>query len=376
MVIPWLTLETLAADIVSVASLGDAPRNFASWYRVVQRLLSKIPACYDTLTTRDIADKVRATRQRGEGVDLTIPTNSGRYRLLTRPIFGPTGEVHAVRVWLGPANVTVPTPQPAVGVIWDLDTQTILQPDTVTQLTGVGGEAYVPTLSIAELFHRATVFDQHAELLELLYDPDSGGRLQFDATIRDRRGRNGVWRITIRTRVDHRGRGAWWLIEDVTSTASAPERAPLESVGLREAHRRAGTHLALVQVEWTSIAHWLTDPAPWVRWDYLYRPVDVFHPDDRAQLMELGDQLRSNDTAGMTIRTLNYFGEYTATRLLLYPHPGFPQRKSALAQLTWAACDSGATTRISRRNNNPFAPEQPFGYDAELREITTRDHAS
>lgn len=372
--IPWLTLETLAADIVSVASVGDTAREFANWYRVLQRLLAKTPACYDNLTTKDLAEKVRETRQSGRGIDITVPTNSGRYRLLTRPVFGPVGDVHAVRLWLGPATTRLPSPRPAVGAVWDLDTQTLLQPDTVTELAGSGSETYVPTLSTAELFQRIPMFDRHAELLDLLYDPDGGGKMQFDAAVCDRQGRHGMWRITLRTRVDERGRGAWWLIEDVTSASCTPARLPLESAGLREAHRRAGTHLALLQLQRPSIAHWLTDPAPWVRWDYLYRPADVFHPDDRSQLTELGEHLRAADTAGMTIRTLNYLGEYTATRLLLYPHPGYLRRHLALAQLVWVAAESGADGSMSQLDQ--VADSRTLGYDVPVRDILARDHAS
>ncbi|MBL1079746.1 DUF5593 domain-containing protein [Nocardia sp. 2] len=375
--IPWLTLETLAPDIVSVASVGDTPRNFASWQRVLQRLLSKSPACYDSLTTRDLADTVRTARQRGAGTDLTVPTNSGRYRLLTRPVFGPRGDVHAVRLWLGPANISVPTPRPAVGVIWNLDTQTVLQPDTITQLCGAGAETYLPTVSIAELFQRISVFDQHAELLDLLYDPDNGGKLQFEAGTLDRRGRTGRWRISVRTRVDDKGRGAWWLIEDVTTSTSTPAaRTPVDSVGLREAHRRAGTHLALIQLERTSIAHWLTDPAPWMRWDCLYHPVDVFHPHDRAQLSAVCHQLRLTDSASLSIRTLTYRGDYTPTQMVLYPHPGFPHHHLALAQLACAPSESRTATTVLPPGLDAFAERQQVGYEAQLREILARDCAS
>lgn len=374
--IPWLTLETLASDIVSVASVGDTPRNFASWQRVLQRLLTKNPACYDSLTTRNLADAVRTTRQCATGTDAVVPTRSGRYRLLTRPVFGPRGDVHAVRLWLGPANTAVPPARPAVGAIWDLDTQTVLQPDTITQLAGASSETYVPTLSIAELFQRVSAFDRHADLLDLLYDPGSGGKLQFEVFLRDHCGRTGLWRISIRTRVDEGCCGAWWLIEDITCTGAQPLHAPLESMGLREAHRRAGTHLALVQLERTSIAHWLTDPAPWIRWDYLHHPVDVFHPDDRPQLRDLGQQLQSTDSVSATIRTLNYLGDYSSSRMVLFPHPGFAHRHLALAQLVWVAAESATGGQALLPTFGSFADRRPYGYDAQLRDTLARDHAS
>jgi hypothetical protein len=222
-------------------------------------------------------------------------------------------------------------------------------------------------MSIAEVFQRMSSFDRHAELLDLLYGPEPGGKLQFDVTMSDLAGRPGRWRISIRARDDERTRGAWWLIEDI-SAASAPVQWPtLEQVGLREAHRRAGTHLAVVQVEHTAISHWLTDPAPWIRWDYLFRPVDAFHPDDRGQLARLGDSLGAGDTTGVVVRALNYSGGYTPTSLLLYPYPGYSKRQLAIAQLVRVP----DVPMLEPEQRTPGA-ETPIGYDDQLRHWLVR----
>ncbi len=363
-VIPWVTIETLAPDTMSVASVGEAPRDFAGWQRVLQRLLSKIPAVYDSLSTARIAEAMRAVRDRAEEVDLRIPTRSGAHLLKIQPIFGPAGDVHAIRLWLGPATAHVPEPRPAVGAIWDLSTQTLQQPSGITQLSGIAAEEYVPRMSIAELFHRMSAFDRHAEVLDLIYAPAPGSKMQFDVAVPHGSGRPGQWRITIRARDDARTRGAWWLIEDVSTEALPASWSTLERVGLREAHRRAGTHLAVVQLEHTSISHWLTDPAPWVRWDYLFRPTDVFHPDDRNRLIELGDRLRSGDTAGVTVRALNYGGGYTPTSLLLYPYPGYSSRQLAIAQLVRVADD---VPMLEHRQVVEPRLHGPIGYDDQLR---------
>ncbi|GAB2710141.1 hypothetical protein GCM10027089_37180 [Nocardia thraciensis] len=362
--IPWVTIETLAPDSMSVASVGEAPRDFAGWQRVLQRLLSKIPAVYDSLSTARIAEAMRATRDRAEEVDLRIPTRSGAHLLKIQPVFGPAGDVHAVRLWLGPASAHIPEPRAAVGAIWDLSTQTLQQPSGITQLSGIAAEEYVPRMSIAELFHRMSAFDRHAEVLDLLYAPALGSKLQFDVAVPHGSGRPGQWRITIRARDDVRTRGAWWLIEDVSTEELPASWSTLERVGLREAHRRAGTHLAVVQLEHTSISHWLTDPAPWIRWDYLFRPIDVFHPDDRNRLVEIGDRLRSGDTAGVTVRALNYGGGYTPTSLLLYPYPGFSSRQLAIAQLVRVADDVPV---LEHRQVVEPRLRGPIGYDDQLR---------
>ncbi|MBF6175668.1 GAF domain-containing protein [Nocardia blacklockiae] len=365
-----MTIETLNAGEMSVASVGDSARDFAGWQRAIQRLLAKMPACYDAITTARIAELIQLAREQAEDVDLRIQTRTEPHVLKVRPVFGPAGDVHAVRLWLGPALSVTPPPNHAVGAIWDLHSQTLQQPSGITRLAGISPEEYVPRMSIAELFHRVSGFDRHAEVLDLLYEPKSGGKMQFDVPVTDGMGRLGQWRITIRVRDDERTCGAWLLIEDITSDRTSPVWPTLERVGLREAHRRAGTHLAVLQLEHTSISHWLTDPAPWIRWDYLFRPIDVFHPDDRNRLIELGDQLRTGDTAGVTVRALNYSGGYTPTSLLLYPYPGYSSRPLAIAQMVRVAVDT-PMVEPHRSALEPQSRRSPIGYDDQLRHWLT-----
>lgn len=362
LVIGWTTVETLAPETMSVASVGDAPRGFAGWQRVLQRQLSKMPAIYDGLTTARIAEAMITARDHAQEVELRIPTRAGLHRLLIRPVFGPAGDVHAIRLWLGPGAAEVPPPPPAVGAIWDLPSQTIAQPGGVTRLTGIPAHDYVPRLSIAELFHRMSGFDRHTEVLDLLYGPVPGAKLQFDATVRTDGEPPGRWRISMRARDDERTRGAWLLLEEVAGDPPPLRWATLEQVGLREAHRRAGTHLAVVQLDHGTISHWLTDPAPWIRWDYLFQPTDVFHPEDRDRLRELDARVRGGDTAGITVRTLNYPGGYTPTSMLLYPYPGYSVRQLSIAQLTLA--DDLRVPEPPGRGVPGSA--RPVGYDDQL----------
>ncbi|MFI5715831.1 GAF domain-containing protein [Nocardia sp. NPDC051750] len=360
-VIPWVTVETLAPEGFSVASVGDAARDFADWRRVLQRQLARTPALYDGLTTRDVTEVLRTSVEQAIEVDRTFGTEAGPHRLITRPVFGPAGDVHAVQWWAGPAAGPVVPPPVAVGATWELDSQTLVQPPGIAALSGMAPEEYAPRISIAEFFHRVTGFDRHAEVLDLLYRPGPGGKLQFEVSILRPARRATRWRITVRTRDDERSRGAWWLIEDITSDEDPGVWPTLESVGLREAHRRAGNHLAVVQLAHTSISHWLTDPAPWMRWDYLFRPVDVFHPGDRLRLVEQGPRVGAGESTETTIRTLNYNGGYTPTSLLLYPYPGFSNRELAIAHLTRAG------EEIPPAENGGAGAHGPIGYDDQLR---------
>ncbi|MFE2960995.1 GAF domain-containing protein [Nocardia tengchongensis] len=366
--IPWITAETLAPEVLSVASLGDAPRAFAGWQRALQRQLTKMPALYDKLSTARVTEAVLAVRDSAAPLDLDVGTRSGPHLLRARPVLGPAGDVHAVRLWMGPASAAAESGEPgaAVGAIWDLDSQTLAVPGGLTQLTGLSAEEYVPRMSIAELFQRITGFDRHGEVLDLLYAHGQSGPMQFDATVADSVGRRGQWRFTLRGRDDNRSRGAWLLIEDVTSAQVESRWPTLEYVGLREAHRRAGTCLAVVQLERTSISHWLTDPAPWIRWDYLFRPGDVFHPEDRDRLTELAERVQTGFTAGAVVRTLDYCGSYTPTSLLLYPYPGFSHRPLAIVEFV-RVDDAAQFPGTDGGGDIDLQPSHPLGYDEQLR---------
>ncbi|MFB8006011.1 GAF domain-containing protein [Nocardia sp. NPDC056000] len=361
-----MSAETLAAEALTVASVGSSARDFAAWQRVLQRQLAKTPALYQGLTPAGITDAVHAVRQRATEFKMTVPSRSGPHALWARPVLGPAGDVHGVQLWMGPAAEFAPVPPAAAGAIWDLESQTLALPSGITALTGITAEEYVPRMSIAELFQRISGFDRHAEVLDLLYDPHPDTRLQFDATVTSAMGRAGRWRFTIRGRDDERSRGAWWLIEDVTSDQPATHRPTLENIALREAHRRAGTHLAVVHLEHAGIAHWLTDPAPWIRWDYLFRPGDVFHPGDQEQLSELGKQVRAGYTAGATVRTLDYRGGYTGSSLLLYPYPGYSSRPLAIVQFVCTGDCSPLPEPLCDTAGIPMTGV-PIGYDEQLR---------
>ncbi|MEV6280200.1 GAF domain-containing protein [Nocardia sp. NPDC051832] len=373
--IPWVTVETLAPHTMSVASVGDQPRDFTNWERVLQRQMTKIPALFDNLSTRGVAEAIRAARERCEDVDIAIPTNSGPHQLKIRLVLGPADDAHAVRIWLGPTAAPVPLLRPALGAIWDLGTQTLRQSQDAA-IPGLPAGEHIPTFSITEIFHRMPSFTRHAELLELLYEPRPGQRLQCEAAVTTSPGATSRWRITARASDDAQPRTVRWLIEDVPDAAAPPDVSALECIGLREAHRRAGTHLALVQLGRAAIAHWLTDPAPWVRWDYLFRPVDVFHPDDRVRLVELATRFRAGDSVGLTVRVLNHGGGYTPTLLLLYPYPGQTNRHLAIAQWVRAPEQSPLLdpehlwAELDRRG-------APIGYDDVVRDwLTGRSAAS
>ncbi|MEU6584464.1 GAF domain-containing protein [Nocardia sp. NPDC046763] len=365
-VIPWVTAEILTPDAISVASVGGVPRGFAGWQRVLQRQLAKTPALYDGVTTSSLTDAVQVARELAQDVDLRIPTKSGPHALHIRPVLGPNREVHAIRLWMGPAKASVPQPGLAIGAIWDLASQTIAVPSGFAELTGISPAEYAPRISIAELFQYVSGLDRHIEVLDLLADPSPGAKLQFVGSVSRGAGHTGRWCVTIRARNDEHGRGAWLLIEDVTTNQTVDQWPDLECVGLREAHRRAGTHLAVIHLEHTGISHWLTDPAPWIRWDYLFHPGDVIHPDERVHLAEMADHVRAGHTVRATVRTLDYTGGYSPSSVVIYPYPGYSKQPLALVQFD-AIREVASLPELAVVGTGNSSYSQPVGYDEQLR---------
>lgn len=327
--IPWVMVETLARDTMSVVTVGGQPRGFAGALRVVQRTLARNPSLYDGLNTARLIEILCDVRDNASHVYQEVQTASGPHKLIVRPVLGPDAGVHAVQFWIGPAAAGVPPPRRAVGAVWGLDRQQIHYPATMSQLCGLPPGGMPTELSIAELFHMATEFDRHGELIRLLYELEPGDKVQFDLTLRHRPEASKQWRVAVRARDDGTAR---WLWEDVTSDAAVPTRPTLERIALREAHRRAGTCLAVLHLAHAGIAHWLTDPADWIEWTGLSRPVDVFHPEDRPRLRALADRMSGDAAIDVTVRTLTHEKIYLPTELLLYPYPDPANRRLAVAQ--------------------------------------------
>lgn len=337
--IPWVTVETLTPGVMSVATVGDEQRGFASLQRVVQRTLAKLPALHGLVATHDVVDIIHAARRRAGDVDVRIPTTGETYTLAARGIGGPAGIAHGVQFWIGPV-ARIPEPRPAYGLLWDLNTQTIQTPRSPVVVTSPTRTDRFPRISVAEMFHMATTFDRHDEVLDLLYQLPPSSQLQFDMTITHSTGRKMRWRSTIRTPPDTSDRRANWLVEEVTSAVAPPREPTIEQLGLREGLRRAGIHLAVVQLPHTSISYWLTEPAPWIRWHHLCRAADVFHPTDRRRLTAVGEPISRGHTRTLTMRTLNHQGGYSPTQLSLY---ACPDRSPRMAICEFSAAGRAAT---------------------------------
>ncbi|MBF6333219.1 GAF domain-containing protein [Nocardia transvalensis] len=374
--IPWVMVETLDPAIdPAVVSVGGDPRPFTPLDRVIERLLKNqsIPASYNKMVRRKVRHAIEEVRQNGrefDSGDNPVSIGSVHYRLVALPVPGPNGGVHAVQFWFGPE--TSPRHHPkerrAAGVVWDLDKQVIAQPIESQRLSGVPDDEYFPEVSLAGIFDRASQFDQHDEVIRLLYNPEPGDRLQFEVTVPHMAGTLMQWQVTIRARDDDQCRGAWWMWEDITSPLHPPRHPTLEQIGYRAIHRQAGTHAAVVMIAYpATICYWLTEAAPWIRWTFLKKPADVFHPEDRAALNMLNAELEIGKSAEVVVRTLSPDGDYVRTRLLLSPYPGYIGKGMMIGQFLRDDDD---------RSHIPLYPTivspQDIGHDEQMRRHSSR----
>ncbi|KZM75472.1 hypothetical protein AWN90_19010 [Nocardia terpenica] len=369
-------VETLDPAIEpAVVSVGGDPRPFTPLDRSVDRLLKNqaIPASYSKMVKRKVRhaiDEVRRTGTEFDSSDKPVRIGHVHYRLVALPVPGPNMGVHAVQFWFGPESMprSHPEPRRAAGVVWDLGKQVICQPIESQRLSGVPDDEYFPEVSLAGIFDRASQFDGHDQVLKLVYNPRPGDRLQWQVTVPHMNGTLMLWQVTIRARDDEECKGAWWMWEDITSPKHPPSHPTLESIGYRAIHRQAGTYAAVVMIAYpATISYWLTEPAPWIRWTFLKKPADVFHPEDRAKLNMLNAELEVGSSAEVTVRTLTADGGYALTRMLLSPYPGYIGKGMMIGQFLQAD---------DERSHIPFHPVavQPgeVGYDEQMRRHLAR----
>jgi hypothetical protein len=311
-------VETMSPETMSVVSVGDTPRNYTDLHRVIQRQVAKTPTLDHGISTRGIMHIIGEVAQTAVRETRSIHTVDGPGKLIVLPVLGPTGQVHAVQYWLGPKSHTPPPPRRAVGAVWHLDRQVVHSPIEAYRMVGIPDKKFRPLASIAEVLRCAVNVNNSDDVLELLYNPVPGARLRTTLAVPHMAERRLMqWRLTILA--SEYPRGARWLCEDITLPDAPPQEWPtFEQIGFRELTRRAGSHVAVVNASRASIVHWLSDPAPWIRWDRLRSPVEVFHPADRAELHGFGNRLTPGLSADITVRMLTRDDTYARTTLQLH----------------------------------------------------------
>ena len=331
----WIMAEALDPALpMTVTSIGGSPKPFASLERAVKKALSDagLPNAKPDIRSSAL-DALRDAYATNSSIERELPEAQGLW-IFGVPVPGPCDTAPAVQGWIGrPDEHEPPKLRPAAGVAWDYNKKMIIQPIESIRLSGVPDAEYVREVSLAEIIERGENVGQVTELLDFTQTPPVAGKsLQFQVNVPHSAGHVMRWQVNIRSRNDDQAQGSWWMWEDVTSSENQPAYATLEDIGYRAAHRRAGIYIAVLHPESATIPHWITDPAPWVKWRYLRHPSDVFHPHDRPRIRALA--AAADRTDEIVVATLLPGLGYSRSRLLLTPYPGLTgNRQLMIAQI-------------------------------------------
>lgn len=364
----WMVAETLdPATPMTIVSVGGRPRDFTRRERVVHDALVKgglVKGGLERPPTLDmklfVGKAFDDARESRHTVERKIPDTP--LTAICIPVPGPFGDAHAVQGWIGNLRDTEPPPpRPAAGVVWDFDKQMIIQPIESIRLSGVPDDEYVREVSLAEIIERGEKVAHVERLLEVTQNPPiPGDYMRFPVSVPHLKGHTMTWQVTLRSRDDEQCRGSWWMWEDMTSETNTPQYPTLEDVGYQAVHRRAGIHVAVVNLESATIPHWLTEPAPWIKFRYLNTPTEVFHPGDRARISAHVKNPRNE----LVVRTLLPELGYTHSRLILTPFPGLSENR----QLMIAQVERDADPR----ERIPLEPGFKPGYMEQEKNFTQR----
>lgn len=273
----WIVVETLGPEGPrTVVVDGDKPRNWSSLNRarsgrgadVSGRMADVVETCVETK-----ADQVS-----------NIPARSGRAALQVRgvPIFGASGRVHGVHVWVGRLDEDPPERRGVWGWDWDADAELAYQgPGLETAIHGLPSDQQKVVRTPSENFQSVVRFDDRLGYLGLCENVHGGGKWQGEITFNGIV--NGLHQLQMIARATTPGhpkivRGLFHEISDIR----APEPM-VESSVLRAVARASGDGVALIATNLAVAYDWLSTPAP---------PLDPWiaqhpetHPED-ADLLE------------------------------------------------------------------------------------------
>jgi hypothetical protein len=331
---PWRTVEALCPPMMSVVSSGFEGKEFMPVEAELQRMLGNLHPGGE-LTSADLAGKVKKIIDGAEPDGIEIGRN---FVMLVLPILGPTGRGHGGQLWLGPRDMTPPSPRPACGLIFEFDTLMVHKPLEFTRMLGCPTDMYHERRPLAEMLDGTIASDSEEDLVRLLHlDRSPGEGLRFQTTVANYRGRTMKWQVTIRTPLTP-SNGAMVLVEDLTGTT--PMRLPsLADIGLKAHNEARSSHVGILIVTADSdpvVPRWLTAPPPWV---YYVDPFAVndraggpdrvrgfIHPDDRAAVV------KARNDGTVVVRCLDHHGGYTPTRIGFTPYPGYDGSRMRIAQ--------------------------------------------
>ncbi|WP_338886212.1 GAF domain-containing protein [Rhodococcus sovatensis] len=316
----WTLIETLVPGTMSVVAKGGQPKSLHESLSL-QRLSPDPKIAVEPFLTRALS----ARGPYEETIDVRNRAGSTTYRLLAQPVMGPTGAVHALQMWIGPADREPSPPRSASGVSWLLDRGVIAQTLEASMMSGVEPEAHVPERTPAEYYAKSIRFDDTAGLFTLCLSPTEGGTWEGSFSVLHADGRVMRWHCHARACLEPGEVGVRVLWHDVTDTVD-PDKPILDVLARQSGMDALGIYPALLAPRRGYLAMWLCDtPAPWVQWRDVSSGNDVFHPDDRTIVSDAHARLLAGGShEEITVRTRASSGSevWIPTRMRISVYPG------------------------------------------------------
>jgi hypothetical protein len=317
----WTLVETLVAGEMNIVAKGGTPRSLDESLSL-QRLAPDSKIIVDAFLRRALGSRTRYeelvdVRQR-KGTTTT-------YRLVTHPVIGPTGAVHALQLWIGPADVDPGQPRTASAVSWLLDKGVIAQTLEASMMSGVEPAAHVPERTPAEYYAKSIRFDDTEGLFALCISPTPGGRWEGSFSVLHADGRIMRWHCHARACLEPDEVGVRVLWHDVTDTL-APDKPILDVLARQRGMEALGIYPALLMPARGYLAMWLCDtPPPWIQWRDISSGEDIFHPDDRRLVSDAHERLMGGDDHEELLvrtRSTEHPGSWSPTRMRISTYPG------------------------------------------------------
>lgn len=309
----WYLVETLADEPPTVVSAGGTVKNWTSLAR-----LAPAPGVH----LEPLVQHVRSTRRRHQLPDVRAARGPG-FRIEAIPVLGPSGEVHAVQIWIGDSTVEPDPPRIVSGISWLLEKAVIAQTLEASMMSGVRPEDHVNERTAPEYYSKAVKFDDSERLFSLAFDPRAGDRWDSHMSVLHADGRVMRWHCWGRARTDPGNLGLRLLWHDVSDT-TPPQVPTLAELGMQETIRASSVYAGVFVADNAVLTMWLPSPPPWVEWRNVRGGNEIVHPEDRHYLSEALLRFRTGMTDAITVTArLRSAGDtWTPSTLCIRPYPG------------------------------------------------------
>ncbi|OZC52816.1 hypothetical protein CH289_11025 [Rhodococcus sp. RS1C4] len=277
---PWMLVETLHQDRATLVSLGGRLREMSSLPRAVR---STVGGRSSAQVWAEVARSIDVVREHATSRDVTIPTGSGRTRVVLHPVVGPSGAVHGIALWVGDAESAVPQrPEDALAVTFESERRAfVVDADCLRALATDLPSDIRTSFTSPEVFRKIDVDDAVGAIGALLQPaPDDGATWTGLASTTHL---PGVSRLDLVFTADDDGstwRGLVHAVESETVAQPRLETAAFAALG------QVSPQMALVLMDVTHnrLIRWLTDPVPQIQWKGIVDDRDTPHPDDVTRI--------------------------------------------------------------------------------------------